>query len=82
MLTQAEQATARRQSEQPRVLDLISEKTLGDETDTPVTTWRNLRLRGGGPHYYKLGRMVRYDRREVMEWLATRRRRSTSEASP
>ena len=38
-----------------------------------------VRIAGGGPPYAKVGRIVVYDLDEVDEWLAGRRRRSTSE---
>ena len=38
-----------------------------------------LRVFGGGPVYLKVGRRVTYDLRDLEEWLATKRRSSTSE---
>jgi excisionase family DNA binding protein len=32
-------------------------------------TLEEWRLRGGGPHYSKLGRAVRYARTDIAEWL-------------
>lgn len=37
------------------------------------------RLKGDGPPYAKIGRRVVYNREDLDQWLATRRRRSTSE---
>lgn len=42
-------------------------------------TLEGLRLKGGGPPFVKLGRSVRYDETDVDMWLASRRRRSTSD---
>ena len=37
------------------------------------------RITGNSPPYSKVGRIVVYDRRDIDEWLAARRRRSTSD---
>jgi hypothetical protein len=37
------------------------------------------RLNGSGPPYIKLGRTVVYDTRDLDDWLAAHRRRSTSD---
>ena len=50
-----------------------------DLTGWAVGTLNNKRSRGGGPPYYALGRRVLYDEDELLEWLATLRRRSTSD---
>lgn len=39
-----------------------------------------LRCTGGGPHYAKVGRRVIYSSDELDAWLASRRRRSTSDS--
>lgn len=39
------------------------------------------RIYGGGPPFLKLGRRVVYDPADLREWLATHRRRSTSEST-
>lgn len=38
-----------------------------------------LRVRGDGPPFIKVGRSVRYDPRDVDEWLAKQKRTSTSQ---
>ena len=38
------------------------------------------RVAGGGTPYYKVGRRVFYDRADLDAWLASRLRRSTSDA--
>ena len=38
-----------------------------------------MRVRGGGPEYFKVGKAVRYTRRKCSEWRAERQRRNTSE---
>lgn len=39
----------------------------------------NLRWRGGGPPYFKIGHCVRYGRKQLDEWIAERARVNTSE---
>lgn len=45
-----------------------------------VSTLNKLRVFGGGPVFLKLGRRVAYDLADLDAWLATKRRRSTSDA--
>lgn len=42
-------------------------------------TLANLRVRGGGPKFLKLGRAVRYSRSAIDAWLAAHEVSSTSE---
>lgn len=42
----------------------------------PVATLRYWRHRGEGPRGFKVGRWVRYDRADVVAWLAEQRRRT------
>jgi len=42
-------------------------------------TLEALRVRGGGPTYLKVGRLVRYDREDIDGWLEGQRRVSTSD---
>ncbi|MGH7111386.1 MAG: helix-turn-helix transcriptional regulator [Stellaceae bacterium] len=52
-------------------------------TGLSVRTLQALRIKGGGPEFFVLGRRaVRYRRREIMAWLEFRRRRSTSDPGP
>jgi len=44
-----------------------------------VSTLNKLRCAGNGPVFLKLGRAVRYDPRDLDEWLAAHRIRNTSE---
>jgi predicted DNA-binding transcriptional regulator AlpA len=44
-----------------------------------ASTFAKLRIYGNGPTYVKLGRRVVYDPKDLECWLATLRRRSTSE---
>jgi len=40
---------------------------------------QNWRLRGGGPKYVKIGRSVRYQRSDVLEFIEERKRFHTSQ---
>jgi len=41
---------------------------------------QNWRLRGGGPKYVKVSaRSIRYQRRDVVEWIESRKRVSTAQ---
>ena len=41
---------------------------------------QNWRLRGGGPKYVKIGRSVRYQRSDVLEFIEERKRLHTSQS--
>ncbi|MBT9292964.1 helix-turn-helix transcriptional regulator [Prosthecodimorpha staleyi] len=45
-----------------------------------VSTLEKLRLTGGGPRYSRPIKRVLYSVRDLDEWLASHRRRSTSDA--
>ncbi len=46
-------------------------------------TLEQLRVKGGGPEYFALGkRAIRYRRCALEKWLATRQRKSTSDPGP
>jgi predicted DNA-binding transcriptional regulator AlpA len=49
-------------------------------TGLSVSTLNKLRVFGGGPVFLKLGRRVAYDVADLDAWLASKRRRSTSDA--
>ena len=44
-----------------------------------ASTMAKLRLSGDGPPYFKLGRRVMYARGDIEAWLASCRRKSTSD---
>lgn len=54
----------------------ISESTGGA---IPVRRLQQLRQRGGGPPFIKIGRRVLYDWEDVRSWLNNRKRQSTSD---
>ena len=49
-------------------------------TCEPEATLSTKRVRGGGPVFLKIGKSVRYTRRACFEYLAARRRTSTSDS--
>jgi hypothetical protein len=48
---------------------LVDERTLADMLFLPIRTLQDWRVRGFGPPFFKLGKMVRYSVPEVLEWL-------------
>ena len=50
-------------------------------TGISASTLNKLRVFGGGPAYLKLGRRVVYALPDLDAWLATKRRRSTSDGT-
>ena len=46
--------------------------------EIPIYTLRYWRTAGGGPVFIKVGHHVRYDTRDLDEYLGSRRRESTS----
>lgn len=50
-----------------------------DYCGSSASTFEKLRLTGGGPPYLKVGRRVVYDVRDLDAWLASKKRRSTSD---
>ncbi len=47
----------------------VNEKIAAKEMDISVQTLRNWRCKRKGPPYIKIGRSVRYDLKEVMEYM-------------
>ena len=71
---------------QPTTLRIWSQwfdtQSLADELEVSPRTIEVWRLKGEGPTYTKIGRLVRYRREDVQEWLDSRVRRSTSDPGP
>jgi hypothetical protein len=61
--------------------DLINEKDFARRLGVCVSWPRKQRVRGDGPPYYVIGagRHIRYRWSEVLAWLETRKRQSTSQ---
>lgn len=58
----------------------IDEKKTAELMGVDVRALRNWRVRGGGPPFYKVARLVRYDQDEVITWVKARRFTSTTQA--
>ena len=46
---------------------------------TSISTLAKLRLNGGGPKFYKIGRAVRYSTKDLHEYMAQHKATSTSD---
>ena len=57
---------------------LIDEAKAADFLCQSVRTIQKWRVTGFGPKFCKSGRSIRYRRRDLMEWINSRRRGSTS----
>jgi predicted DNA-binding transcriptional regulator AlpA len=58
----------------------LSEKEVSIRTGTSPRTWQAYRVRGIGPKYIRLSsRCIRYKWSDVVEWLESNKRSSTSE---
>ena len=66
-------------SEQIDPNQLMTEKEVADLICVTQRALQNWRLRGGGPEYVKIGRLVRYQRRDVMKFIEERKRQQTSQ---
>lgn len=49
---------------------------ISGQSPRTLEAWR---LRGGGPPFIQIGRSIRYRRGDLLDWLAKRRRISTSD---
>jgi len=58
---------------------LMTEKDVAGLICITARALQNWRLRGGGPDYVKIGRSVRYQRSDVMRFIAERKRKHTSQ---
>ncbi len=57
--------------------EAVNAHTAAQLTGVPPCTLATWRSRGGGPRFMKLGRVVRYRRRALLEWMASREKRNT-----
>ena len=58
---------------------LLTEKEAAQFLGVSVRTLQNWRRKGIGPKWYKVGRLVRYARADLYDFLRYARRRSTSD---
>lgn len=64
----------------PTDLDaLMGETQAAELACVSVRTLQTWRLKGGGPRFAKLGRVVRYRRRDIIEWVEGHLANSTSD---
>ncbi|MEX3015707.1 helix-turn-helix transcriptional regulator [Gymnodinialimonas hymeniacidonis] len=58
---------------------LLDEHAVADLICHSVRTIQKWRVTGQGPEFFKLGRSVRYRRSDVLAWVDSRRKGSTSQ---
>ena len=58
---------------------LMTEKEAAELICYTRRALQNWRLRGGGPPYIKISRSVRYQRRDVLNWIEERKLLHTSQ---
>ena len=58
---------------------LITEHEAAEPLTLSIKTLRNWRLSGYGPPHLKIGRLVRYRQSDLIAWLKTCERASTSD---
>lgn len=59
---------------------LLTTQNAAERLGLSPRTLEALRVRGGGPSYLKLGRLVRYEPAALEAWIDARRLASTSES--
>lgn len=45
-------------------------------TGTPPGTWANMRCKGSGPPFIRIGRSIRYRVKDVREWIERQNRKA------
>lgn len=63
----------------PELIKLLSERQSAEYLGVVPKTMQAWRVRGGGPTYLKIGRLVKYTQHDLDKWLEGRRRESTSD---
>lgn len=58
---------------------LIDDREVSKLTGIARKTLQNMRLKGGGPEFIKIGKNCRYRPSEIDNWLKANTRRTTSE---
>jgi len=66
----------------PALTHFIDEGQLEARTGISRRNWERKRIRGDGPPFVKIGRLVRYPVAELDAWLAAHLRHSTSDPGP
>ncbi len=76
-----EQPSAHPLSDHPQAM--LTTTQAADVLGLSPRTLEQLRVKGGGPDYFALGkRAIRYQRHALNTWLNARRRKSTSDPGP
>lgn len=60
-------------------MNLVNEDSAANFLGASVRSLQQWRVRGCGPKFIKIGRLVRYSPDDLKEWIESRRRQSTSE---
>lgn len=60
--------------------DLMTTTEVAAYVRIKKATLERYRLTGGGPHYCRLGGMIRYRKKDIEAWLESRTVKSTKEA--
>ena len=61
--------------------ELLSEQAVSKSLGLTRQALQNMRWRGGGPRYVKLGRRVLYDPADLEAWIQQNKRSDTSASS-
>ena len=56
---------------------MMRPKEVSEYTQLPIASLAKMRMRGDGPQFYKVSRLVIYDLDDIEVWLEARKRRST-----
>lgn len=65
----------------PRGDELLTPEQAEAETGYSKRTLANKRCDGTGPPFFRMGRLIRYSKLDLHQWMRSYRYRSTSEAS-
>jgi len=60
---------------------LVDEKAMAAQLGVQTKTCQMWRLRGYGPPFIKVGRLVKYLESDIQAWIESQRRQSTSESN-
>jgi hypothetical protein len=69
-----------REGDSPDLDELLDPKEAARELKCSDSTLAKKRLSGAGPRFVKIGALVRYRRRDLLDYIANNIRRSTSAA--
>lgn len=60
---------------------LMNEQQVAEMLGVSRAWLQQMRVKGGGPRFYKIGGAVRYDNEQIKAWIAARECKSTSAKS-